>query len=197
MPQSCFFDIYLNNCTIYSLWNFTEAPCSSQESFPAKAFFQPAFPAWSATSKQHFPCARGKAVSSHKLIPGKGFSSSQFPAHSDHLFFVSLIRFSWVWSLKLNLFVFSSRLLTEGRMAWNMYASSSQTKKSEKSAQKKTIFSRKLRERVLLKFFFWAGCCMAQRHCCPGGRPSVSYNWVKMSQNIGYMVPSKATKSKT
>ena len=133
---------------------------------------------------------RGKAVSSHKLIPGKGFSSSQFPAHSDHLFFVSSIRFSWVWSLKLNLFVFSSRL--EGRMARNMYASSSQTKKSEKSAPKKKKNSRKLRERVLLKFFFWAGCCMAQRHRCPGGHPSVSYNWVKMSQNIGYMVPSKA-----
>ena len=31
-------------------------------------------------------------------------------------------------------------------------------------------------------FFFLAGCCMAQRHRCPGGRPSVSYNGVKMSQ---------------
>ena len=30
--------------------------------------------------------------------------------------------------------------------------------------------------------FFLAGCCMAQLRC-PGGRPSVSYEWVKMSQN--------------
>ena len=25
--------------------------------------------------------------------------------------------------------------------------------------------------------FFLAGCCMAQRLRCPGGRPSVSYEW--------------------
>ena len=31
-------------------------------------------------------------------------------------------------------------------------------------------------------FVFLAGCCMAQRLRCPGGRPSVSYNWVKVSQ---------------
>ena len=31
--------------------------------------------------------------------------------------------------------------------------------------------------------FFLADCCMAQRLRCPGGRPSVSYEWVKMSQN--------------
>ena len=33
------------------------------------------------------------------------------------------------------------------------------------------------------KIFFLGGCCMAQRLCCPGGRPSVSYERIRCRNN--------------
>jgi len=36
---------------------------------------------------------------------------------------------------------------------------------------------------------------MAQRHRCPGGRPSVSYNSANVAKALDF-VPSKATKTK-
>ena len=47
--------------------------------------------------------------------------------------------------------------------------------------------------------FFWAGCCMAQRLRCPGGRPSVSYERVEdvaVTLDVNNQMKATAQKSK-